>query len=77
MRLGKKLLVARAGTAKQHRCGLWAISVKPDPYLLARQPEAPLPDEIAIIFCVANRGRIDARVGGLRFEDVKGEDGLL
>jgi len=25
----------------------------------------------------ANRGRIGARVGGLRFEDMKGEDGLL
>ena len=40
-------------------------------------PDAPLPDEIAVIFCVANRGRIDARVGGLKLEDVKGEDGLL
>lgn len=40
-------------------------------------PDAPLPDEIAVIFCVANRGRIGARVGGLKFEDIKGEDGLL
>ena len=40
-------------------------------------PDSPLPDEIAIIFCVANRGRIGARVGGLKFEDMKGEDGLL
>ncbi len=40
-------------------------------------PDAPLPDEIAVIFCVANRGRIGARVGGLQFEDVKGKDGLL
>lgn len=40
-------------------------------------PDAPLPDEIAVIFCVANRGRINARVGGLKFEDMKGEDGLL
>lgn len=40
-------------------------------------PDAPLPDEIAVIFCVANRGRIGARVGGLKFEDMKGEDGLL
>jgi hypothetical protein len=31
----------------------------------------------AVIFCVANRGRIGARVGGLKFEDVKGEDGLV
>ncbi len=40
-------------------------------------PDAPLPDEIAVIFCVANRGRIDARVGGLKFEDMKGQDGLV
>jgi hypothetical protein len=40
-------------------------------------PDAPWPDEIAVIFCVANRGRISARVGGLKFEDMKGEDGLL
>jgi hypothetical protein len=39
-------------------------------------PDAPQPDEVAVIFCVANRGRIGARVGGLRFEDVKGQDGL-
>ncbi len=40
-------------------------------------PDSPLPDEIAVIFCVANRGRIGARVGGLKFENMKGEDGLL
>lgn len=28
-------------------------------------PGAPLPDEIAVIFCVASRGRINARVGGM------------
>jgi len=39
--------------------------------------DAPLPDEIAVIICVANRGRLNARVGGLKFEDVKGEDGLV
>ncbi len=40
-------------------------------------PDAPWPDEVAVIFCVANRGRIGARVGGLKFEDIKGEDGLV
>jgi hypothetical protein len=40
-------------------------------------PDAPQPDEIAVIFCVANRGRIGARVGGLRHEDIKGQDGLV
>jgi hypothetical protein len=34
-------------------------------------PDAPLPDEIAIIFCLANRGRINARVGGLSFADAQ------
>lgn len=38
--------------------------------------DAPLPDEIAIICCYANRGRLNARVGGLKFADVKGRDGL-
>lgn len=38
--------------------------------------DAPLPDEIAVICCYANRGRLNARVGGLKFEDVKGKDGL-
>lgn len=39
-------------------------------------PDAPLPDEIAVIVCVANRGRIAARSGGLKAEEVKGSDGL-
>jgi hypothetical protein len=39
--------------------------------------DAPLPDEIALIAGFANRGRIGARVGGLRPEDVKGVDGLV
>jgi len=40
-------------------------------------PDSPMPDEIAVIFCVANRGRINARVGGLKLEDAKGQDGLV
>lgn len=39
-------------------------------------PDAPLPDEIAIICCYANRGQLNARVGGLSASDIKGEDGL-
>ena len=38
--------------------------------------DAPLPDEIAVIICLANRGRLHARVGGVKIEDIKGEDGL-
>ena len=40
-------------------------------------PDGPMPDEIALILCLANRGRLNARVGGLRFEDLKGENGLV
>ena len=34
-------------------------------------PDAPLPDEIAIIFCLANRGRLNARVGGMSYADAQ------
>lgn len=40
-------------------------------------PDAPLPDEIAIICAYANRGRLNARVGGLAAGDIKGKDGLV
>jgi hypothetical protein len=33
-------------------------------------PETPQADEIALIFCVANRGRLNARVGGLTHGEV-------
>src|SRR5215467_6600839 len=39
-------------------------------------PDAPLPDEIAIICAFANRGRPNHRVGGLAVGDIKGTDGL-
>jgi hypothetical protein len=39
--------------------------------------DAPNADEIALILGVSNRGRVDARVGGLKPEDVKGVDGLV
>lgn len=35
-------------------------------------PGAPLPDEVAVIFCVASRGRINARVGGMTHEEATG-----
>lgn len=38
--------------------------------------DSPLEDEIALIFVVANRGRLNARVGGLSVIDIKGSDGL-
>jgi len=40
-------------------------------------PDAPLPDEIAIICCIANRGRLNDRVGGLTKKDIAGQDGLI
>jgi hypothetical protein len=38
--------------------------------------DGPGPDEILIIMGAATRGRLHARLGGLKLEDVKGEDGL-
>ena len=39
-------------------------------------PDAPGPDEVVIIMAAANRGRPNFRLGGLKSEDVIGEDGL-
>jgi hypothetical protein len=39
-------------------------------------PEGPQPDEIAVIIALANRGRINARVGGLAADQIQGKDGL-
>jgi hypothetical protein len=39
--------------------------------------DAPMPDEIAVILCLANRGRLNARVGGLTYDKLRGEDGLV
>jgi hypothetical protein len=40
-------------------------------------PDAPMPDEIALILCLSNRGRLNARVGGLAYDKLKGENGLV
>ena len=37
---------------------------------------APMPKEIAVIFCAATRGRLHARLGGLAAKDIQGNDGL-
>lgn len=37
---------------------------------------APLPDEIAIICAVTNRGRLNHRVGGISKDEAEGTDGL-
>ncbi|WP_166345611.1 amino acid synthesis family protein [Phytoactinopolyspora limicola] len=36
-----------------------------------RIPDAPLPDELVIIAAVSNRGRINARVGGMSVDEVR------
>jgi hypothetical protein len=40
-------------------------------------PDAPLPDEIAIICAYANRGQLNHRIGGLAAREIKGKDGLV
>lgn len=39
--------------------------------------DAPGADDVAVIVALTNRGRIRARVGGLRPEEIKGADGLV
>jgi len=41
-----------------------------------RIPDAPLPNEIVVIAVIASRGRLDARCGGPRAEEIIGKDGL-
>ena len=38
--------------------------------------DAPMPDEVVVIFAFATRGRLHARLGGLAAKDIKGKDGL-
>ena len=38
--------------------------------------DAPLPDEVAILCCFANRGRLNHRLGGLEAAAIAGLDGL-
>jgi len=39
-------------------------------------PDAPRPNEIALVLVMTTAGRIHARIGGLTKDQVKGEDGL-
>jgi len=41
-----------------------------------RVPDAPRGDELVLVVVVTDSGRPAARVGGLKLEEVKGEDGL-
>ena len=38
--------------------------------------DEPMSREIAVIFCVATRGRLHARLGGLAANNIIGKDGL-
>jgi hypothetical protein len=38
--------------------------------------DAPLADEVVVMICLANRGRLNARVGGPALSEIKGVDGL-
>ena len=40
-------------------------------------PDAPLPDELAIICAYANRGQLNHRIGGIEASKIKGQDGLV
>ncbi len=41
-----------------------------------RLPDAPLADEIVVIVAVSSGARLNARVGGLRADQIVGQDGL-
>ena len=38
--------------------------------------DAPAPDEVIVIFAFATRGRLHARLGGLRASEIEGKNGL-
>jgi hypothetical protein len=44
--------------------------------MTVRVADAPEADEVVVIVAAANRGRPNFRLGGLKFEDIQGEDGL-
>ena len=44
--------------------------------ITASFPDAPSPDEIVVIVAVSTRGRLHARLGGLKFSEKVGKDGL-
>ena len=38
--------------------------------------DTPGPDEVVVIFAVATRGRLHARLGGIKADEIQGQDGL-
>jgi hypothetical protein len=47
-----------------------------DEMSIALPPETPEFDEVVLLFCVASRGRLNARVGGLTTQEITARDGL-
>lgn len=47
-----------------------------DGVTVALPADAPAPDEVALIVVLANRGRLNARVGGLKAAEISARDGL-
>lgn len=39
-------------------------------------PDGPNPDELVVVFAVATRGRLHARLGGVKASEITGQDGL-
>lgn len=39
-------------------------------------PDGPNDDEVLILFAIATRGRLHARLGGIAVQEIKGQDGL-
>jgi hypothetical protein len=44
--------------------------------MAVRVPDAPRPDEIVVVIVVTDSGRPHARIGGLKKDEAKKEDGL-
>ncbi|MEV4976665.1 amino acid synthesis family protein [Streptomyces scopuliridis] len=38
--------------------------------------DTPAPDEVVVIFAFATRGRLHARLGGIKADEIQGQDGL-
>jgi hypothetical protein len=72
-------VVAAAGSALMiplaHKDALW-VRDHYDAVTLHPPADAPKADEVVVAVAVANRGRLNARLGGLQAEDIEGEDGL-
>jgi len=57
-----------------HKDALY-VSSHYDTYTLSFA-DAPSPREIVVIFVISSRGRLNARLGGVSSQDIKGNDGL-